>query len=83
MEWSDGAPNEKDPSVPDRVVMPNGTQAPPELEHLLELEEPSVVECFNALEEAKKAVAESALEEENSPPSADLQAEAASSKPRA
>jgi hypothetical protein len=39
-------------------------QPPSELERFLEIEGPSVVECFAALEQAKQALAETALQEQ-------------------
>ena len=41
---------------------------PIELEHLLALEEPSVLECLEALEQAEQAIAEKTAEETQQPP---------------
>jgi len=42
-------------------------QVPSELEQFLEIEGPSVLECFHAVEEAKRAVAETLAKEQSSP----------------
>ena len=44
-------------------------QSPHELEQMLELEGPSVLECFEALEQAKRALTEAALQEQKQPAS--------------
>lgn len=39
------------------------SQPPQELEHMLEMDSPSVLECFNAVEQAKQVLAEAAAQE--------------------
>ena len=57
---------EKSSPGPDRRAARRRAQPPSELERLLEIEGPSVVECFEALEQAKQALAETALQEQKS-----------------
>jgi hypothetical protein len=43
------------------IDQPNPLSQPPaELEQLLELEEPSILECFDAVRQAEQAIAEAA-----------------------
>lgn len=67
MDWSAAPePGQAEPegeAAPSRVA----AQVPGELEHFLPLDEPSVLECFNATEQANQAIAEEAAKEKASP----------------
>jgi hypothetical protein len=66
MDWN-GAP-QLGPAAPEgeAATARVAAQILGELEHFLPLDEPSVLECFNATEQAKQAIAEEAAQEQAS-----------------
>ena len=72
MDWTEAAADASDETAADILYTPFVVELPaqhlpdsqhsPELEHLLESDQPTVVECFNAEEQAKQAINELAAQ---------------------
>jgi hypothetical protein len=68
-DWDDLKAADASPEPPAIASTERGpAQVPAELEQLLEVEGPSVVECFDATEQARQAIAEAAAKEKQAVP---------------
>jgi hypothetical protein len=81
MDWSEAPSGRGDYSAGHVLTRQAQPETPPELEHMLEAEGPSVMECFNASEQASQAIAESTANERKATASAGHESPAPSANP--